>query len=471
MLQGGLNHRGRLRVSSGAKQQFGKAQGRRGVGRIGFQGFPVPGFGFGGAPQHFKHQRAVRQRPGARRTGGAFEHLVEEGQRALRIPGHREGGGGGGANPGGKSLPGRRQNAVEQGRRGGRIAPPQPRVREPASRAQRRSFQRFAGPGHQRSKHAGGRVRIAGQQVHAGLPDGERRIRRIPDRGRLRHAPRLREVPAIEQESQQFRPFVPARFTERRKQQVAATHAEPAFLVARKEALPLGSEGGIRILGQQLAEPEPGDGVLRGFRDGPAEPVDGFPAPSEEGETAAELTRRSGRRARRLEDGFEERQGSRAVVLFDAQPRTFEKHRGRLTGGGRTKHAARLRQETRLAELGRQFHPQLAGKRLVVFQQFGHCRPSLVVPAQDGEQPGAEGQVVRFGGARPRELPPPPGSPRAPRKPRREGGATPGAIRPVPPHPGPRERTRSPAPEAVRAPRPAGARPVAPPPAPPQAAG
>ena len=233
--------------------------------------------------------------------------------------------------------------------------------------------------------------------MHAGPPDAEHRIRRIPDRGRLRHPRRLREIPAVEQESQQFRPFVPARLAERRKQQVATTPAQPAFLVAHKEALPLGSEGGIRILGQQLAEPEPGDRVLRRFRDGPAEPMDGFLPPSEEREGAAELTRRSRGRARRLEGGFEERQGFRVVVLFDSQPPAFENHRGRLTGGGRTKDAARLRQEPRRAELRRQLHPRLAGKRLVVLQQCGHGRPSLAVAAQHGEQPRAEGQVVRFG--------------------------------------------------------------------------
>ena len=306
MFQGGTQHRGRLRAPSGAEQQFGEAQGGRRVGGVHFQGFPVAGLGFRGTPQHLEHQRAVRQGPGARRAGGAFEHLVEESERAFRIPRHGEGGGGGGANPGGNRAATRCEDAVEESRRGGRIASPQPGVRQPAGGAQRRSFQRFAGPGHEGGEHAGSRAGISGRQMHAGLPDGEHRILRIPDRGRLRHPGCLREVPTVEQESQQFRPFVPAPFAERREQQVATTRAEPALLVAREEALPLGGEGGIRILGQQLAEPETGGGVLWRFRDGPAQPGNGFPAPAEEREGAAQLMGGSGRRPGRLERGFEE---------------------------------------------------------------------------------------------------------------------------------------------------------------------
>ena len=143
--------------------------------------------------------------------------------------------------------------------------------------------------------------------MHTSHPDGEDRILRIPDRGRLRHPGRLREVRTVEQESQQFRPCVAAPFTERREQQVATPRPEPALLVARQEALPLGGEGGVRILSEQLAEPEPGSRVLRRFRDGPAEPGNRFVAPAEERENAAELTGGSGRRTGRVEGGFEER--------------------------------------------------------------------------------------------------------------------------------------------------------------------
>lgn len=345
VFQGGTQHLGRLRAPSGAEQQLGEAQGRRRVGRIGFQGFPVTGFGFCGAPQHLQHQGAVRQRPGARRTGGTFEHLVEEGERAFRIPRHREGGGRGGANPGGNRVAARCQNAIEQRRRGRRVPTAQPGVREPASRAQRRAVQRLAGPGHERGEHAGSRARIPGQQVHPGLSDGEHRIRRIPDRGRLGHPRRLREVSTVEQEPQQFRPLVPAPFTERREQQVTTTRAEPAFLVAREEALPLVGDGGVRVLSEQLAEPEPRGGVLRRFRDGPPEPVNGFRAPSEERQSAAERMDGSGRRARPLDDSFEEGQGALVVVLLDSLPRAFEDRRRRLAGDRRTKDAARLRHQ------------------------------------------------------------------------------------------------------------------------------
>ena len=234
--------------------------------------------------------------------------------------------------------------------------------------------------------------------MRARLSDREHRIGRIPDRGRLRHPRRLREVPAVEQEPQQLRPFVPAPFTERGEQQVATARAEPAFLVARKEALPLGGESGLRVLSEQLAEPEPRGRVRRRFRYGPAEPEDRLVAPSEERESAAELAGRPGRRARRLEDGLEERQGSLVIVVFDALPRAFEDRRRRLTGDRRTKDAARLRDQAGLTELRRQIHPGRAGKLLVVLQQCGHHRPSLVIPAQDGEQPGTERQVVRGGG-------------------------------------------------------------------------
>ena len=365
------------------------------MGRIGFEGSPVTGFGVRRTPQHLEHQRSVRQRSGARRTGGAFEHLIEEPQRALRISGHGEGGGGGGADPGRDPGAARRQNAVEEPGRGGRIPFPQPGVREPAGRAQRGAFQRLVGLGYQRDEHAGSRARLPGEQMHAGLPDGEHRVRGIPERGRPRHPRRLREIPAVEQESEQFRPFVPAPFAERREQQVPTAGPEPARLVTREEAPPLGGQGGIRILGEQLAEAEPGGGVPRRFRDGPAKPPNRFAAPSEEREGAAELLGGAGRRARRGEGGFEERQGARVVVRFDSQPRAFQDRGGQLAWDRRTEDAARLGQEARSAKLRRQFHPGLLGKPLVEVEQRGDGHPRLVVAAQDGEQPDAERQAVR----------------------------------------------------------------------------
>ncbi len=218
----------------------------------------------------------------------------------------------------------------------------------------------------------------------------------MPDRRRLGHPGRLREVPTVEQESQQFRPLVPAPFTERREQQVAPPRPEPALLVAREEAPPLGGEGGIRILGQQLAEPEPGGGVLCRFRDRPAEPANGFQAPAEERKGATELMGGSWRRTGRVEDGFEDGQGSLIVVLLDSQPRALQNRRGGLAGHRRTKDAARLRRQAGLTELCRELHPGLVREPLIKLQQFGDRRPHLVVPAQHGEQPGAERQAVRF---------------------------------------------------------------------------
>ena len=256
MFQGGSEHLHGLRTPSGAEQQFGEAQRSGGRCRIGFQGFPVAGFGVRAAPQEFEHEGAVGQRPGARRTRGAVQHLIEERERPRRIAAHRECGRGGGPNPGRDSLAARLQHAFEERRCRPRVASPQPCLGQPAGRAERRSLQGFAGPGHEGSENLGGSAGVPGKQLYPRPANCERRFPRIPGRGGLRHARRLRHLTAVEQQSQQLHPIVPAPVADRGEQQVAAAGPKPALLVAREQPPPLGGQIGIRILGQQLPEPE-----------------------------------------------------------------------------------------------------------------------------------------------------------------------------------------------------------------------
>lgn len=76
--QSGAHHAGGFLGEAGAKQQVRQTQGCRGVRGIGSQRLAVAGFGVRGPPEHLQHQGAVGQRSRARRTRGAFEHLVEE---------------------------------------------------------------------------------------------------------------------------------------------------------------------------------------------------------------------------------------------------------------------------------------------------------------------------------------------------------------------------------------------------------
>ena len=82
MFQGRAKHLGRLLAPSGTEEQLREAQRRSGVGRIGLERPAVAGFGLGGTPEHFQHQGAVGQGPGARRTRSAIQHLVKERERA-----------------------------------------------------------------------------------------------------------------------------------------------------------------------------------------------------------------------------------------------------------------------------------------------------------------------------------------------------------------------------------------------------
>ncbi len=153
--------------------------------------------------------------------------------------------------------------------------------------------------------------------------DLEGRIPRVPNRSRLRDAGRLQVVAAVEQQPQQFHPVVPAPASHRARsavhhgsgdnpvivdssqQQVAATRPQPALLVAGQETLALGGPVGIRILGEQLAEPKADLRILRRFGHGSPEPGDRLLAPAEKRESAAELKGGPGRRRQRRGRGFE----------------------------------------------------------------------------------------------------------------------------------------------------------------------
>lgn len=294
------------------------------MGGIGVQRLAVAGLRLGGPPEHLQHQGAVGQRPGAGRSDGAVEHLTEERERPGRIAAHREGGGGGGADPGRDRGAARLQHPVEQAGRRGRVPGAQPGVRQPARGAQRGARQRLPGTGDERSEDAGGGGRIPGEQVDARPADVEGGVPRIANRGGLRGAARVFEFAAVEQQAHQLHPLVPAPFMDRREQEVTAAGAEPALLVSRQQAPPLGGPVRIRILGEQLPEPEARRGIRRGFGDGPPEPRNRFLAPSEKGETPPELIRGSRGRAGRPDDGLEERQGSVVVVFRDVQPRALQ---------------------------------------------------------------------------------------------------------------------------------------------------
>ena len=263
MFQRGLRNGGSLRVPSGAQQEFGEAQRRCGVSRVGLQRLAVTGLRFGRTAEHLQHQGAVGQRPGTGRTRGAVEHLAEERQGPGRIAAHRERGGGGGANPGRDPVPAGFQDPLEQIRCRPRVAAAQPRVGQPARRAQGGALKRLRGTGDQRSEDLGGGGRISREQMDARPADVEGRIPRMAGGSRPRHAHRFRRITAVEQQPQQLDPVVPAPFPQRREEQVAAAGAEPASLVAGQQALPLGREAGIRILCKQLPEPEADRGIPR----------------------------------------------------------------------------------------------------------------------------------------------------------------------------------------------------------------
>ena len=263
MFQRGLRNGGSLRVPSGAQQEFGEAQRRCGVSRVGLQRLAVTGLRFGRTAEHLQHQGAVGQRPGTGRTRGAVEHLAEERQGPGRIAAHREGGGGGGANPGRKPVPAGFQDPLEQIRCRPRVAAAQPGVRQPARGAQGSALERRPGAGNERSEDLGGGGRIPREQMDPRAADVEGRIPRIASRSRLRHPQRCRRIAAVEQQPQQLDPVVAAPFAQRREQQVAAARAEPASLVAGQQAPPLGRQTGIRILREQLPEPEADRGILR----------------------------------------------------------------------------------------------------------------------------------------------------------------------------------------------------------------
>lgn len=93
-------------------------------------------------------------------------------------------------------------------------------------------------------------------QVRPRPSDLEGRIPGIPRRRRLHHAAGFLRFAAVEQQAHQLHPVVPASVADRGEQQVTAPCPQPTFLVSQEEAPPLGGPVGIRILSEQLAEPE-----------------------------------------------------------------------------------------------------------------------------------------------------------------------------------------------------------------------
>lgn len=233
------------------------------MGRVGFQRLAVAGLRLRRTAEHLEYQAAVGQRSGTGRTRGAVDHLAKERQGPGGIPAHRECGRGGGADSGRNRLATRRQDAVEERRRTRRVSSPQPGVGQPTGRAERRSFQGFARPRHEGSEDLGGSAGVPGKKLHPRPADLDRRLPRIPGRGGLRHARRFHRLAAVEQESQQLYPLVPAPVADRGQQQVPAAGPEPALLVAREQPLSLRSEVGVRILGQQLPEAEANGRLVR----------------------------------------------------------------------------------------------------------------------------------------------------------------------------------------------------------------
>ena len=71
----------------------------------------------------------------------------------------------------------------------------------------------------------------------------------------------------------------------------------------------------------------------------------------------------------------------------------FERQGWRIRSSRSTQHPARLGDETRLAELPRQFQSGPVGRAPIKGQQFGQDLARLVVAAQHGEEPNAKRQV------------------------------------------------------------------------------
>ena len=105
------------------------------------------------------------------------------------------------------------------------------------------------------------------------------------------------------------------------------------------------------------------------------------------------------RRIRRRDGGLEKRQGPRVVVCRDAEPRALQNRPCRVVRGGRAEDAAGLRRQTGRTKLSGQFHSGFRWEPLVQSEQLFNRRPRLAVPAQHGEQPGAESQVAGFAGS------------------------------------------------------------------------
>ena len=344
MVEGRTHHFGRLRAPPGAEQQFRESQGRRGMGRIGFQRAPIARFRFGGPPQHLQHQGAVRKRPGASRAGGAVEHLTKERQRPRRIAAHREGGGGGGANAGRDSLAARLQHPIEEHRGRSRVASPQTRVREPAGRAQRGAVQRFAGSGDQTLENLGGGGQFAHLQVRPRPADFEGRIAGVTSRGRAYDAGRLHDVAPVEQQSHQCHPAIPTSRHQSRsavysgsahdrvlvepgEQQVQTTGLQPTLLVTGEKPSAFGGPSGIGILGEQLAQPEAHHGIVRRFCGSPAEVGYRLLAEPEAREQSAQIEGRPRRRPRRRGGGFEQRQRTLVVAFGQQQTPALQRRR------------------------------------------------------------------------------------------------------------------------------------------------
>ena len=314
------------------------------MGRIGFQRAPIARFRFGGPPQHLQHQGAVRKRPGAGRAGGAVEHLNKERQRPRRIAAHREGGGGGGANQRGNPVAARLQHPIEERRRDGRLARPQPHVSQPARGAQRGAVQRFAGRRNEGRQDLGGGSEPARLQMRPRRTDGEGRITGVPNRSGAQDAGRLHDVAPVEQQSHQCHPAVPTSRHQSRsavysgsahdrvlvepgEQQVQTTGLQPTLLVTGEKPSAFGGPSGIGILGEQLAQPEAHHGIVRRFCGSPAEVGYRLLAEPEAREQSAQIEGRPRRRPRRRGGGFEQRQRTLVVAFGQQQTPALQRRR------------------------------------------------------------------------------------------------------------------------------------------------
>ena len=344
VVEGRTHHLARLRTPPGAEQQFSEAQGRRGMGRIGFQRAPIARFRFRGPPQHLQHQGAVRQRPGAGWTGSAVEHLAKERQRPRRIAAHREGGGGVGADAGRDSLAARVQHPIEERRGPSRVASPQARVSQPARGAQRGAAQRFTGRRNEGRQNLGGGGQFAHLQVRPRPADFEGRIAGVSSRRRPYDAGRLHDVAPVQQQSHQCHPAVPTSghqprgtvypgpaydgvLVEPGEQQVQATGLQPTLLVTGEEPPAFGCPTGIGILGEQLAQPEAHRGIVRRFCGSPAELGNRLLAEPEAREQSAQVEGRPRRRPRRRSRGFKQRQRTLVVAFGQQQTPALERRR------------------------------------------------------------------------------------------------------------------------------------------------